>query len=67
MNHYSDISQYYDLLMDAGYYDHEAVAGMVLSIIGQRRKKMLELGIGTGRLAREIVKIDSSCDPHSAR
>jgi len=59
MNHYQEIAHYYDLLMNGGYYDHESMARIIQSTIGQR-KRLLELGIGTGLLTRELLKIDSS-------
>ena len=61
MAYYQEIAHYYDLLMDGGYYDHELLATAIRSTIGQR-KRVLELGIGTGRLAQALLKIDSTYD-----
>lgn len=61
MQHYSEIVKYYDSLMEAGYYDHEKKAQTLLSTVGQC-ETMLEVGIGTGRLVEEILKINPSCD-----
>lgn len=57
--YYHGIADYYDLLMDGGYYNHESMAKSIQSAIGQR-KKLLELGVGTGRLAQELLRLDSS-------
>ena len=59
MNQYKSIARYYDLLMGAGYYDHESLARVVQATIGERRR-VLELGVGTGLLARELLELDSS-------
>jgi SAM-dependent methyltransferase len=61
LTHYKGIAAYYDLLMDAGYYDHKALATVVRSAIG-KRKALLELGVGTGRLAHELLTLDSTYD-----
>lgn len=49
------ISQWYDVIMEAGYYDHEKIADS-LTILFQGRKKIFELGVGTGLLAKQMVK-----------
>ncbi|HLD21523.1 MAG TPA: class I SAM-dependent methyltransferase [Patescibacteria group bacterium] len=49
------ISQWYDIIMEAGYYDHERVAESLATIF-QGKKKILELGVGTGLLAAQMVK-----------
>lgn len=61
MSYYQGIADYYDLLMDGGYYNHELLATAIRSAIGQR-KRLLELGIGTGRLAQALLKVDSTYD-----
>ncbi|WP_133512603.1 class I SAM-dependent DNA methyltransferase [Candidatus Thiosymbion oneisti] len=61
MHPYKEIAHYYDMLMNAGYYNHESLARTIRAVIGQR-KRLLELGIGTGLLARELLKIDLSYD-----
>ncbi|MDY6783164.1 MAG: class I SAM-dependent methyltransferase [Cyanobacteriota bacterium] len=43
--------------MEGGYYNHESLAIEIQSAIGQR-KRLLELGIGTGKLAQELLKLD---------
>ena len=51
-----EISQYYDAIMEAGYNpnDHKVAADAIVKILGSR-KKVLELGIGTGLLAEQLV------------
>ncbi len=61
VTYYQTIADYYDLLMDGGYYNHESLATSIRSIIGPR-KRLLELGVGTGRLAQELLKLDPSYD-----
>ena len=61
MNQYKSIARYYDLLMGAGYYDHQSLARGVQATIGERRR-VLELGVGTGLLARELFELDPSYD-----
>lgn len=61
MTPYQEIAYYYDMLMNANYYNHESLAKEVQSVLGSR-KKLLELGVGTGLFAQELLKIDSSYD-----
>ena len=61
MNLYQGIAHYYDLLMNGGYYDHESMGRIIQSAIGQR-KRLLELGIGTGLLTQSLLNLDSSVD-----
>ena len=61
MTYYEEIAKYYDLLMEAGYYDHESLAKAVQSSVGEG-KRILELGIGTGRLAEELINLDPTCE-----
>ncbi len=53
-----EISQWYDTLMEAGYNpsDHKAAAEAIVKVLGSRRK-VLELGIGTGLLAEQLAEI----------
>lgn len=53
MNQYTNITDYYDLLMTQGYYDYQAMADAVYSLM-KGRQKVLELGVGTGLLAQKI-------------
>lgn len=52
-----EISRWYDAIMEAGYNpsDHKAAADAIVKILGSRRK-VLELGIGTGLLAEQLVE-----------
>lgn len=59
MNEYTDITKYYDLLMTSGYYNHQKIAESFHSALGGR-KKVLEVGTGTGLLLEELIKIDSN-------
>ncbi|MEM8637409.1 MAG: class I SAM-dependent methyltransferase [Cyanobacteria bacterium P01_G01_bin.54] len=61
MTYYQDISKYYDMLMNAGYYNYEPLAKTVRSVIGQR-ERVLELGIGTGQLAQLLVEAEPTYD-----
>lgn len=54
-NIYSEsISKWYDRIMKAGYYDHDSVAASLARIL-KDKKKILELGIGTGLLAEKMT------------
>ena len=53
---YTDIADYYDLLVKAGNYDHQALANVAHLIIGESRK-ILEIGVGTGLLAKKLLDI----------
>jgi len=55
-NYYSrEIAEFYDLITNSGYYDYEKLVGIVESILGDRRK-ILEVGIGTGNIAIPLAK-----------
>lgn len=51
---YADLSGFYDLVMDSGYYDYDAYARALLARIGTRRD-VLELGVGTGLVADRLL------------
>lgn len=59
MNEYDEIANYYDLLMEKGYYDYTKAAQSLDSIL-KGHKKILEIGIGTGLLAEKILELDPS-------
>ena len=61
MSYYQEISKYYDMLMEAGYYDYGALATTLQSVIGERQS-VLELGIGTGQVAQLLVEANPSYD-----
>jgi SAM-dependent methyltransferase len=54
MNKYDDIAHYYDLLMQSGYYDYTTCSRSLNSIL-KDRKKILEIGVGTGLLAEQML------------
>jgi len=55
VNRYTDsIAEWYDRIMEAGYYDHERVAQGLDNIL-HGKNKLLELGIGTGLLAQKMI------------
>jgi hypothetical protein len=60
-NTYEGITECYDLLMRAGYYEHDAMAKAANEVLGDR-KTVLELGVGTGMFARELVAANPDCD-----
>lgn len=57
MNNYSGITDCYDLLMRAGYYEHDAMAKAADAVIGDRGS-VLELGVGTGLFAQKRNEIN---------
>lgn len=61
MNTYSGITECYDLLMRAGYYDHRAMAKAADAAIGER-SSVLELGVGTGLFAQRLVELRPDCE-----
>lgn len=61
VNYYQDIAGYYDLLMECGYYDRAQLAAAVKACIGDR-KSILELGVGTGQMAKELLELDPTYD-----
>ena len=60
MNEYTDMTEYYDALMTSGYYDYDAIAKSLIAIL-QGRKKVLELGVGTGLVAQKLLQYDPGC------
>ncbi|MGB3513373.1 MAG: class I SAM-dependent methyltransferase [Microcoleaceae cyanobacterium] len=57
MNKYDDIAQYYDLIMESGYYNYRKEAQPLNSIL-KGRKKIIEIGVGTGLLAEKLLELD---------
>jgi ubiquinone/menaquinone biosynthesis C-methylase UbiE len=61
VNQYTGITECYDLLMRGGYYDHDTMARAADAVIGDR-KKVLELGVGTGLFAQSLAATKPDCD-----
>ena len=55
-NEYIELAQFYDLLMQAGYYDYQAFVNS-LALILETRKKILDVGIGTGLLTVQMLQV----------
>jgi len=60
VNAYTGIADCYDLLMRAGYYDHDAMAKAADAVMGERAR-VLELGVGTGLFAQSLAKANPTC------
>ncbi|MDJ1183903.1 class I SAM-dependent methyltransferase [Roseofilum casamattae] len=59
-NQYTNITEYYDLWVTSGYYNYPFMAKEACNIVGGGRN-IIELGVGTGLLVEEYLKIDPSC------
>ncbi len=60
-NQYTEMTKYYNLLVESGYYDYQNVASVACSIVGKGRQ-VIELGVGTGLLAEKYIEIDTECE-----
>ncbi|MGB3508774.1 MAG: class I SAM-dependent methyltransferase [Microcoleaceae cyanobacterium] len=60
-NRYDNIAPYYDLLVQKGYYDYVESSKSLHSII-KDRKKILEIGVGTGLLAEQLLALNPNYD-----
>jgi predicted TPR repeat methyltransferase len=60
-NTYDGITECYDLLMRAGYYEHRAMAEAADDVLGERAS-VLELGVGTGLFAQELMATNPERD-----
>lgn len=58
MNEYTGIADYYDLLMNSGYYNHEKIAKAIAPFISTNQN-IIEIGVGTGLLLEKMLEIDS--------
>lgn len=54
LNTYEGIAEFYDVLMNAGYYDYDEFSRALGEIFGARRRVM-ELGVGTGLVAERLL------------
>lgn len=61
VNQYTGITEYYDLLLGAGYYNYQNIAREAHSIVGNGRQ-ILELGVGTGLLVEQYMDLDPTCE-----
>lgn len=57
MNKYDDIAKYYDTTMESVYYDYPKAARSLDSIL-KGRKKLLEIGVGTGLMVEKLLELD---------
>lgn len=55
-NEYVEIVEYYDNLVTSGYYDFESLAKNLSNLLGARRK-VLDIGIGTGLLSEQMLTL----------
>lgn len=56
INEYVGIVDYYDNLLTSGYFDFEALSKSLYQALGSRRK-ILDIGIGTGLLTEEMLRL----------
>ncbi len=61
MNEYTNMTEYYDALMTSGYYNYDAIAKSLTTIL-QDRKKVLELGVGTGLIPQKLLHYHPDCE-----
>lgn len=57
MNEYTQIVNYYDLLMTSGYYQYEKIAKAIASIVSTKQN-IIEVGVGTGLLLEKLLEIN---------
>ncbi|MEA5468869.1 class I SAM-dependent methyltransferase [Spirulina sp. 06S082] len=55
VNKYTGIVEYYDLLMTSGYYDYKAQSNALAEVL-HSCSSVLELGVGTGLIAEQLIK-----------
>lgn len=53
-NEYIEIAKYYDNLLTSGYYDYTKLGDTLYNILGNRRK-ILDIGVGTGLLTEKLL------------
>ncbi|MEN9712815.1 MAG: hypothetical protein RLY90_1076, partial [Pseudomonadota bacterium] len=57
MGDYTNMSDYYDVIMTSGYYDYPQIVDQLLK--GQTGQRVLEIGCGTGLILEELAKRQS--------
>ena len=57
MNTYTGITDCYDLLMRAGYYDHDGMAKAADALM-DGRSSVVELGVGTGLFVESLLDVN---------
>lgn len=57
MGDYTNMSDYYDVIMTSGYYDYPQIVDNLLK--GQTGQRVLEIGCGTGLILEELAKRQS--------
>jgi len=57
MNTYAGITDCYDLLMRAGYYDHDGMAEAAHALM-KGRSSVVELGVGTGLFVESLLDVN---------
>ncbi|WP_424887216.1 class I SAM-dependent methyltransferase [Streptomyces sp. XH2] len=55
VNTYTELSDYYDLIMTSGYYDYAAYAAELAELL-QGCRDVLELGVGTGLVCERLLR-----------
>ncbi|MFE0027278.1 class I SAM-dependent DNA methyltransferase [Amycolatopsis sp. NPDC059021] len=53
---YAGLSSHYDLVMTSGYYDYDAYARAMSTVIGPRTE-LVEIGVGTGLVCEKILEL----------
>lgn len=61
INQYTNITKYYDLWVQSGYYDYQIMAEEARAIIANH-SRILEIGVGTGLLAEKYMELDPTCE-----
>lgn len=49
------ISRFYDQIVERFYFDYKKLAHLLAQLIGEHRKNVLEIGIGTGLVAEQLM------------